>query len=108
MDLQKMKKNINLIQMRKKEEKDERKKSQKIIRKKAQKMEKKGISDQEFQRSLEQIKNNYKKEFQADSDIEDIIERPRMQSEPMLRFNIELNNFYKDFDLKEYQSKQRI
>ena len=109
---------INCVdnQMMKNKKKIERKKLQKKIKKRSEQMRKNGFSQEEIERIIEILKNNFRQKHLIekeryleeeedidDYEIEDLIERPKVQSVPKYYFNPENSEFCVDFDLTEYQ-----
>lgn len=114
----------------KKNKKTERKKIQKIIKKKYNQMKKSGMSEEEIQKNIEFLKSTLKK---SDSDstsqfsqtkeeeklandsnykhsdeevgLDDLLEKPRVQSVPKQSFNMEDEEFYTEFDIRDYSYK---
>jgi serine/threonine protein kinase len=114
----------------KKNKKAERKKIQKIIKKKYTQMKKSGMSEEEIQKNIELLKSTLKK---SDSDstsqfsqtkeeeklandsnykhsdeevgLDDLLEKPRVQSVPKPSYNMEDEEFYTEFDIRDYSYK---
>lgn len=124
------KEDINKITTNAKKKKAERKKIQKIIKKKYNQMKKQGMSEIDIQTALETLKATLKKTdtcsqvSQAGEDdekdkekgeedrtdeviyeIDDLIEKPRSQSVPRQVYSMETEEFFSDFDIKEYYYK---
>lgn len=117
-------------QQMKKNKKAERKKIQKIIKKKYNQMKKTGMTEEEIQKNIELLKSTLKKSdsdstsqfsqtkeeeklandsnykhSEEDVGLEDLIEKPRVQSVPKFSYNMEEEEFYTDFDIREYSYK---
>ena len=114
----------------KKKKKAERKKIQKIIKKKYNQMKKSGLPEEEIQKNIELLKISLKKgdsdstsQFsqnkeddklhresqvklnEEDFTVDDLIEKPRIQSVPKQIYEMEYDEFTSDFDIREYSYK---
>jgi serine/threonine-protein kinase SRPK3 len=101
----------------KKKKKNEKKKKQKMKKKQAKKMQKMGMNDDEIRKALENLslnpksqqnnisKNEEEKDEEEIFDIEDVLERPKMQSMPKYTFDFEYEDKVMDFDITEYSKK---
>lgn len=118
----KEKEDLNKLNTKKK--KNDRKKQQKFIKKTYNKLKKQGLSEQEIQKYLETIKNSIKKDdcsvsnskedpeedenedaMIEDINVDELLERPQSQSVPKISYSMESDEFYTDFDIKEYYFK---
>lgn len=95
----------------KKKKKNQRKKKQKIKKKHAKKLQKMGMSDEEINRALESLNLNMKREddegeFEEEIyDIDELIERPRVQSVPKYSYDLEYEETVVDFDVADYSKR---
>jgi len=123
LDIQKRKKNKNILQpndedtskeLAKKKKKNEKKKKQKLKKKQAKKLQKMGVDESEIKKVLENltIKKNEtddNKEEDKDEeemyDIDELIERPKVQSTPKYSYDMEYDEKVMDFDISEYSKK---
>lgn len=103
----------------------ERKKKQKMKKKLAKQLEKKGMNEDEIKEELEKmnkkIKGDNKRKASMDSmidssvkkddstnedyDINDLIEKPRLQSIPRVAYDLNSDDTHFDIDVKEYSYK---
>ena len=101
----------------KKKKKNEKKKKQKLKKKQAKKLEKLGMNEEEIRKALENININCKKseagevkqEEEKDEEeiieIDDLLERPKMQSMPKYTYDFEFEEKVMDFDITDYSKK---
>lgn len=84
--------------------KKKRKKLQKLKKAQAKKLEKMGMSPEEIKNALQEFTNK-KKEEDEDNDIEELLDRPTVQSEPKYSIDPETDEKTVDFDLQDYSMK---
>ncbi len=105
----------------KKKKKNEKKKKQKQKKKLAKKLEKQGFTEDEIKEQIEQlnckiknetrkcsVESNYKKEEDInieDYDIDDLIEKPKLQSIPKYTYDETNDETNFELDIKEYSMK---
>jgi serine/threonine-protein kinase SRPK3 len=94
-----------------------KKKLQKLKKKQAKKMEKLGMDETEIKKALDNLALNKKIEMQEDSkqqeekeeeemvEIEDLIERPNIQSMPKYNYDLEYEEKLMEFDIADYSKK---
>jgi serine/threonine-protein kinase SRPK3 len=123
LDIQKRKKNKNILQpndedtskeLAKKKKKNEKKKKQKLKKKQAKKLQKMGVDESEIKKVLENLtlkKNETDDNKEEDKDeeemydIDELIERPKVQSTPKYSYDMEYDEKVMDFDISEYSKK---
>jgi serine/threonine-protein kinase SRPK3 len=123
LDIQKRKKHKNILQandedtskdLAKKKKKNEKKKKQKLKKKQAKKLQKMGVEESEIKKVLENLtfKKNETDDNKEDDreeeemfDIDELIERPKVQSTPKYSYDMEYDEKVMDFDISEYSKK---
>lgn len=98
-------------ELEKKKKKNQRKKKQKMKKKQAKKLQKMGMNDDEINKALEMINSNMRKDdddydFEEEMyDVDELVERPKVQSVPKYTFDIEADDSVYDFDVADYSKK---
>jgi serine/threonine-protein kinase SRPK3 len=103
----------------KKKKKNEKKKKQKLKKKQAKKLQKMGMEESEIKKVLENLTFNIgnkksdnddakaedDKEEEEMIEIDELIERPKIQSTPKYTYDLEYDEKIIDFDISEYSKK---
>ena len=101
----------------KKKKKNDKKKKQKLKKKQAKKLQKMGMDENEIRKELENMTfNNMSKKSDTDLneeekeeeemiDLDELIERPKIQSTPKYTYDLEYDEKIIDFDISEYSKK---
>lgn len=101
----------------KKKKKNAKKKNQKYKKKQAEKMKKMGMREEDIKKALEKLSINTKNEKKEtvndisddeDIQIDDLIERPKIQSVPKFAYDHELEEETTDFDLTDYSKRLQL
>lgn len=103
----------------KKKKKNAKKKIQKLKKKKAKKLEKMGMDEDEIKKALENLHLNKKVEFADQNgeeekdeeemiDVDELVERPKIQSTPKYTYDIEYDEKVIDFDIAEYSKRLQL
>ena len=95
----------------KKLKKKEKRKKLKNKKKQLKKLQKLGLSENEIKQALEKINLNKKEDNKEDEDnfdIDDLIERPKIQSVPKYTQDLDDRNGEYDFEISDYKRKLQI
>jgi hypothetical protein len=87
-----------------------------LKKKTAQKLQKMGMSDEDIQKAIDKINQEFPKEFndkeenmesenEEANDIDDLVEKPRMQSVPKYTYDFDFEETVLDFDITDYSRK---